>query len=287
MTQDGTEMQETPPEKAATRASATSGLRGDSIDAVRLIIEAERRIEALEANTRKEKKSAPKAEPAPQKGLRRNMTLRKVRAEEEPAAKRAEAGDPVVGEVHPAADSKTGLIQKIRRVGFNKRPRQSPETATIADVERSPVGPVASDSVSKNGMTGLAKLTGFRPTRRQIAIAVAILIVLLRPWVVFWAAVMIVMALIISHMVMGPERFSEMWQNVFGRYAKRYPERAERLRARADKMAMRLDAILDRLPEKWTAGLYLPDFSRASERPVHQKMENDPFDRLIQDAQRR
>ncbi|RKF14726.1 hypothetical protein D6850_07540 [Roseovarius spongiae] len=60
----------------------------------------------------------------------------------------------------------------------------------------------------------------------------------------------------------------------------RWPQRAERLRATLDRGALRLDAILDRLPERWTAGLYLPDFSRENLNPDAFAGRPDPFDRL-------
>lgn len=64
----------------------------------------------------------------------------------------------------------------------------------------------------------------------------------------------------------------------------RDPARAERLRARADALALRLDRVLDRLPERWTAGLYLPDFSRAALVPGEAEERPDPFARIAAEA---
>lgn len=63
------------------------------------------------------------------------------------------------------------------------------------------------------------------------------------------------------------------------RHARR-PERAEQMRVRVDRFAMRVDAILDRLPEGWTTGLYMPDFSQEALLPLEQPQAPDPFDRL-------
>ncbi len=67
------------------------------------------------------------------------------------------------------------------------------------------------------------------------------------------------------------------------RHARR-PKRAERMRARIDRFAMRMDAILDRLPEGWTTGLYMPDFSRDALLPLDEAQALDPFDRLRGEA---
>lgn len=64
----------------------------------------------------------------------------------------------------------------------------------------------------------------------------------------------------------------------------RNPDRAERLRVRADAVALRLDGLLDRLPDRWTEGLYLPDFSRAALSPDTLDDRPDPFDRIAAEA---
>lgn len=66
----------------------------------------------------------------------------------------------------------------------------------------------------------------------------------------------------------------------------RQPERAERMRLRLDRLAMRVDTILDRLPERWTTGLYMADFSREALLPDEHGDAPDPFDKLRVDAGR-
>ncbi|WP_324755146.1 hypothetical protein [Roseovarius sp. Pro17] len=64
----------------------------------------------------------------------------------------------------------------------------------------------------------------------------------------------------------------------------RWPDRAERLRRRMDRFATRMDGVLDRLPERWTIGLYMPDFSREALLPHEDAGAPDPFERLRAEA---
>ncbi|SEK42993.1 hypothetical protein SAMN05421666_1455 [Roseovarius nanhaiticus] len=66
----------------------------------------------------------------------------------------------------------------------------------------------------------------------------------------------------------------------------RDPERAERMRIRLDALAMRMDSLLDWLPEGWTTGLYMADFSREALDPQGMYEAHDPFDRLREEAAR-
>lgn len=59
------------------------------------------------------------------------------------------------------------------------------------------------------------------------------------------------------------------------------PARAEALRLRAAGLSRRLDHMLGYLPDRWTRGLYLPDFE-PEEAP--EAFSADPFDRLERGA---
>lgn len=122
--------------------------------------------------------------------------------------------------------------------------------------------------------------------RRLLIAAPFVLIMLWKPWLIpgvilvtFWGAVALLA-------VLGGERLSEMFVRFYLWLNQRNPARAERVRDRADRLAMRLDALLDRLPEGWTEGLYMPDFSRASLTGEALDDRPDPFDRIAAEAQR-
>ncbi|PIE08599.1 MAG: hypothetical protein CSA73_01480, partial [Rhodobacterales bacterium] len=59
----------------------------------------------------------------------------------------------------------------------------------------------------------------------------------------------------------------------------RDPDRAEALRARAAGLSARLARLLERLPNRWTQGLYLPTFEEPS--PDVYEDDTDPFERLV------
>ena len=51
---------------------------------------------------------------------------------------------------------------------------------------------------------------------------------------------------------------------------------------RAEAMAVRIDAALDRMPGKWADGVHVPDFSRPDPAEADRP---DPFERLAKEAQ--
>jgi hypothetical protein len=66
--------------------------------------------------------------------------------------------------------------------------------------------------------------------------------------------------------IFGADR---VWHDVgqlFSRYEARNPKKATRLLKRLDAFAIHWDAFLDRFPEGWVDGLYLPDLADREER---------------------
>ena len=64
----------------------------------------------------------------------------------------------------------------------------------------------------------------------------------------------------------------------FDRLKARDPDKAERIRKRAAGVSNALNRGLERLPENWTRGLYLPDFE--TDGYVPEKLKVDPFEDL-------
>ena len=64
---------------------------------------------------------------------------------------------------------------------------------------------------------------------------------------------------------------AELVVSAWQRLHARRPELAETIRQRAEMMAERIDAVLDRLPGSWSDQIHVPDFSRnqdiATDRP--------------------
>ena len=128
----------------------------------------------------------------------------------------------------------------------------------------------------------LARVRNYRPTRKHVFFAVIAVIVCLRPWLIPITLFIAFWVFLIAYLTLGPDRVAELVVGGWRRLHARRPELAENIRKRAEAMAIRIDAVLDRLPGKWTDGLYVPDFSQ----PEHNAEERpDPFDRLAKEAQ--
>jgi hypothetical protein len=116
---------------------------------------------------------------------------------------------------------------------------------------------------------------------RTLAILMLSIIFFVMPWFVLLLLLLSMMIASIIYLSLGPDKVGALVAAWHARLRRRDPDKAEDARRRAALWSNRISAIADHLPEKWTAGLYLPDFEKESERP--EKMKTDPFDRL--DAQ--
>ncbi|PTR37549.1 hypothetical protein SAMN05216376_110206 [Mameliella alba] len=113
---------------------------------------------------------------------------------------------------------------------------------------------------------------------RILSLLLLLTLVILKPGFVVFLAVMSLVAALALYFSIGPDRV-QAW--VVGRYDRlrdRDPDAADRLRKRAAAASKWLAVVIDKLPESWTAGLYLPDFDTPAE--PHAKLERDPFERL-------
>ena len=117
----------------------------------------------------------------------------------------------------------------------------------------------------RNGLIGLGLVT-------------LALILLLPPWVAPALFVGVVVAAIAMMAVLGYDGLSELAIAHYRHLQIKDPERAEAQRARAARIAARLNRLIEVLPESWTRGLYIPDFEPGPEPP--EKMRADPFERL-------
>ncbi len=134
-------------------------------------------------------------------------------------------------------------------------------------------------------LTGRTKpaLLGKWPLRFAALVAV-ISVVTLAPWaipLILLAAVVLTVAVVVA---LGSDGVANLLTRVFHWKNARHPDRAERFRARVDRVATVMDAALDRLPERWTTGLYMPDFSREALLQDMDEGRPDPFDRIATEA---
>tara|TARA_R110002126_G_scaffold192157_1_gene340323 strand:- start:331 stop:945 length:615 start_codon:yes stop_codon:yes gene_type:complete len=104
-----------------------------------------------------------------------------------------------------------------------------------------------------------ARARHFRPSRRQVLWTAFALIVLLRPaWIVL-TLVLGAFLILGVFVAFGADRVWSGAVNLLKWYIARAPERGARLVGRMDRFACRWDNLLDRFPDGWVDGLYLPD----------------------------
>ena len=121
------------------------------------------------------------------------------------------------------------------------------------------------------------------PTRKQILFGALVLLILLRPWLVFWVVLLTLVFLVIVYLSLGPDACAEKTVKSYQWIAGKWPETAEKLRRSASTLFKRIGVLLDKLPERWTEGIYLPDFD-VSETQAVSDDQPDPFDRLAEQA---
>lgn len=124
-----------------------------------------------------------------------------------------------------------------------------------------------------------------RPRRRQVAIVAVALAILLWPLQILAFMLLTVITLLVCYWTLGHERAVELTAQTMEWLEARSPAVASRLRQGAQRFGKAVFALVARLPERWTEGLYLPDFEPHSEPP--EKMRVDPFERLVEDRKKR
>jgi len=202
-----------------------------------------------------------------------------LQGEDQPAttALRAEAVRPTPVPRDTAAQQPPARDAAIQPDDAPVAPAHDPRFPPIPPADDGPVqtAPRAGGFLTRR----IERIKAWRPTRRQIIWAAVILFVWLRPGLVFGTLFVLTAIGLLAYVGFGPEKSQAAIARVYHAYLRRFPERGERLRRRLDRIATRVDGLLDRLPDSWTSGLYTPDFSAPEERD-NDENGPDPFDRL-------
>ncbi|MBM1816650.1 hypothetical protein [Pseudosulfitobacter pseudonitzschiae] len=139
------------------------------------------------------------------------------------------------------------------------RPAARPRAAVAQALPDAGPQPLQPDFARQMAHQSILRARKFRPSCRQILWATLALIVLLRP---AWIVLMLVLGafLILGVFVaFGADRVWSGAVDLLKWYIARAPERGARLVERMDRFACRWDKLLDRFPDGWVDGLYLPD----------------------------
>ena len=118
--------------------------------------------------------------------------------------------------------------------------------------------------------------------RRQAVRATAVFVLLVEPWLVPIVSLAAVISLTFAYLAMGPDRAAEITGSAYRWLQKRDPDKAEKARAAAQAISERMSGWVERLPDRWSRGIYFPDFSRDSGK-IDAVIE-DRFDRLSRES---
>lgn len=113
---------------------------------------------------------------------------------------------------------------------------------------------------------------------RELALALLAVSAIVWPWIVAGFVALVVVVVTITWFTLGPDRVAELVVDWHARLALRDPDKAETIRLRAARVSRAITRTVERLPDRWTTGFYLPDFEPSQDMP--EKMKDDPFDRL-------
>ncbi|MCI2399845.1 hypothetical protein [Aliiroseovarius subalbicans] len=189
----------------------------------------------------------------------------------------------------PQPTAQASPVDTPRPAPQPRAPQQEPDRAVShapkprAKTRKESKAKARATSLIRKAMTALSlRIHAFvsRPDApRMMALAMLVVVFIWRPGFVVGMAVLALLIAAIVYFSLGPERVAQMVAAWHGRLAARDPDRAEVLRLRAAWVSKRIATLVNRLPNRWTAGLYLPDFEPEGEMP--EAMDNDPFDRLV------
>jgi len=115
---------------------------------------------------------------------------------------------------------------------------------------------------------------------KHVVLTMALLIAILRPWLVIGVTLALLMIFAITYLSLGHERFAEVLLARWLRFKQRKPKKAEQYFNKATQLVEQYNAKVARLPEAMAERLTLPDLAeleKEDDRP-------DPFDRLAEQA---
>lgn len=138
-----------------------------------------------------------------------------------------------------------------------------PELAPPAEEMRAPEKPARrARRQTRVGGTVLASLRAWRPKSRHLLWGTMALAMLLYPLLLPAVLLLILASALIVYLTLGSDRLGD------------------RLRQRADRAALRLDALRARLPDHWVERLALPDLSGTTSTDHGLDDRPDPFEKL-------
>ena len=220
------------------------------------------------------------------------MAIRALLDENGPARARADESDMSVEDAAPGAEDRPAPAPRQHAAPTDEEPElgariraaeQAAETMTPAPDRTAQPGFGARLGALRSRLAG--RVRGYRPTPRHVAFAVIVLLAVLRPWLLLALLLLPVVIVAGLFLAVGYDRFWAGVLRLYKRYHARRPQRAERLRRKADAFALRWDAFLDRFPEGSVDALYLPDLNSLQQQEArHEQALDQRFSKLQDEA---
>ena len=126
------------------------------------------------------------------------------------------------------------------------------------------------------------KAKGYQPRWSHNLLILSLAVLIYSPLGVVSSVALIVAGGLAVFWLVGAARLSAVGRVVFGLLHRVSPAQADRLVGWANRLSDRMQSLVNRLPTRWTQGLYMPSFSNEAEAELDHV---EPFDRLV--AQRR
>jgi len=114
---------------------------------------------------------------------------------------------------------------------------------------------------------------------RILAAALIVMTIITNPWFVIGLFFLLAAITGLIAYGLGADRCSRLISARFAKLKKQNPEKADILLTRAIFLRNGLERLLDKLPEDWTRGLYLPELEETTDQPLP---DADPFQKLRQ-----
>lgn len=182
--------------------------------------------------------------------------------------------DPMLNNIRSAIDlNATGATED------RAEPTHAEEVVLKPEDQAQPIRQSVRKILPVRGLFELAKSFFKRPdATRILSVLLLLALVVLKPGFVLFLFLITLFIGLVLYFSFGPDRVQDWVRNRYQRLCERDPEGAERIRLRAAAASKKLSEIVNRLPERWTTGLYLPDFEEPEELP--EIFKTDPFERL-------
>ncbi len=192
-----------------------------------------------------------------------------------------------------AAPSKTPTRQPVAKH------RPAPQTRASLQRRRRKQQPVSTDHVQPHEPQKLARFKAImskgKPvgvmlrqylTPRRLAVAVIIVALWLEPWFLPTVLVLTLFFGTLIALLLGPDRMRHYAELGWKRFERRQPQKASELRLKAMYRLNSLQRRLDKLPSRWTQGLYLPQVPAEADHAAADSAYAQRMARMAQDQRR-